>query len=65
MTADECRAAILAAEKHAAEGIARDLQGLAGVHGDVIAFIESRWLRWLEAKTECIERAYYSALEDE
>lgn len=64
MTAEECRTAILEAEATAAEGIARDLNGLRGLHGEVIAFIEGRWLRWLDARLERINRTYYSALED-
>jgi hypothetical protein len=36
-------------EQQAQEGIARDLEGLCAVHGDVIAFIEGRWVDWLDA----------------
>ncbi len=41
--------AIFEAERTAAGGIVRDLDGLRAVHGDVITFIESRWERWLDA----------------
>jgi hypothetical protein len=59
VTPEEHRAAILEAEAKAAAGIERDLVGLHAVHGDVVAFIESRWLRWLDRRVESIERAYY------
>lgn len=45
-------------EQQAQDGIARDLDGLHGVHGDVIAFIEDRWLRWLDAGIERLNREF-------
>jgi hypothetical protein len=45
-------------EDHAAAGVARDLDGLAGVHGDVIAFIEGRWTTWLDVRILRLNEQY-------
>lgn len=52
------RARLLAFEEKAAAGIRRDLVGLGGVHGDVVAFVESRWTRWLDANIALLDRQY-------
>ena len=45
-------------EAYAAAGVARDLRGLGGIHGDVIAWIESRWTTWLDARIKRLSDQY-------
>lgn len=45
-------------EEHAAAGVARDLKDLGGVHGDVIAFIEGRWTKWLDVRLAWLTEDY-------
>lgn len=45
-------------EDDAAAGIERDLEGLRGVHGDVVAFIERRWTRWLDRALARLDARY-------
>jgi hypothetical protein len=48
-------------EARAAAGVARDLDGLAGIHGEVIAWIESRWIAWLYVRTARLAEDYERA----
>lgn len=48
----------VALEQEAADGISRDLAELRGVHGDVIAFIEERWTKWLDACISLLDQEY-------
>lgn len=45
-------------EAEASAGVERDLDGLGAVHGDVVAFIEGRWLRWLDATLARLDAQY-------
>ena len=47
-----------ALEQRAQDGIRRDLEGLQAVHGDVIAYIESRWTDWLDAGIEKLNAGF-------
>lgn len=63
MTADECVAAILAAEQEAADGIARETADLRGVVTNYpgagpLHHIEQRWLQRLDARVAAIEREF-------
>lgn len=52
------RARLLELEDRAAAGILADTHDLGGVHGDVVAFVEGRWLRWLDANITLLDRRY-------
>ncbi len=63
MTAEECAAAILAAEETARLGIERELRDMRGYvcsypDAGPIWFVERRWLAWLDARIAAIEREY-------
>ncbi len=53
------RQRLYALEQEAADGIARDLDGLRGVvSSSPIAFIEGRWLAWLDAAIVRLNEQY-------
>lgn len=53
-----------ALEQQAQDGIARDLEGLRAVHGDVITFIEGRWVDWLDAGIARLNAAFKTQAQD-